>query len=83
MTPRLSPGWMSRKTLISPFRTFPLVYSEPDILSAVAGVAIGNSVLDLVYLHENGFFAGIDLPQGVFNQPYLNDFFALGKEEGS
>jgi len=63
-----------------PIQNLPFGIFRTRYLSAVAGVAIGNSVLDLVYLHENGFFAGIDLPQGVFNQPHLNDFFALGKE---
>jgi len=48
-------------------------------LTAVAGVAIGNHVLDLVYLHENGFLDGMGLPPGIFNQRYLNDFMALGK----
>jgi fumarylacetoacetase len=63
-----------------PIQNLPFGIFRTRYLSAVAGVAIGSSVLDLVYLHENGFFTGIDLPQGVFNQPYLNDFFALGKE---
>lgn len=50
-------------------------------LSPVAGVAIGNHVVDLVYLHENGFFDGIGLPPGIFNQRYLNDFIGLGKKK--
>jgi fumarylacetoacetase len=44
-------------------------------------VAIGDHVLDLVYLHENGFLDGLGLPVGVFNQRYLNDFMALGRKK--
>ncbi len=59
-----------------PFGIFRTSYLEPG-----AGVAIGEAVLDLTYLHENGFFEGMNLPQGVFNQKYLNDFIALGREK--
>jgi fumarylacetoacetase len=50
-------------------------------LSPVAGVAIGDHVIDLVYLHENGFLDGLDLPAGIFNQKYLNGFFSLGRSK--
>jgi fumarylacetoacetase len=50
-------------------------------LSPVAGVAIGDHVIDLVYLHENGFLDGLDLPAGIFNQKYLNGFFSLGRRK--
>jgi fumarylacetoacetase len=50
-------------------------------LSPVAGVAIGDYVLDLVYLHENGYLDGLDLPGGIFNQKYLNSFFSLGRSK--
>lgn len=43
-------------------------------------MAIGNYVLDLVYLHEHGFLDGLGLPPGIFNQRYLNDFIALGRK---
>lgn len=59
-----------------PFGIFRTSYLEPG-----AGVAIGNMILDLTYLHENGFFEGLNLPQGIFNQKYLNDFIALGREK--
>ena len=62
-----------------PIQNLPFGIFRTRYLTAVAGVAIGTNVLDLVYLHENGFFDGLDLPQGVFNQPFLNNFFALGK----
>ncbi|MCA6073868.1 fumarylacetoacetase [Fulvivirga sedimenti] len=57
-----------------PFGIFQTEYLEPG-----AGVAIGDYVLDLTYLHEGGFLDGLRLPQGIFNQSSLNDFIAQGK----
>lgn len=59
-----------------PFGIFKTSYLEPG-----AGVAIGNYILDLTWLNENGFLNGLGLPPGVFNQRYLNDFIGLGKEK--
>src|SRR5882762_2366069 len=63
-----------------PIQNLPFGIFKTRYLSAVAGVAIGSYVLDLVYLHEHGFFDGLDLPHGIFNQKYLNSFLALGKK---
>jgi fumarylacetoacetase len=62
-----------------PIQNLPFGIFKTKYLSAVAGVAIGDYVLDLVYLHENGFLNGLDLPPGIFNQKYLNDFISLGR----
>lgn len=62
-----------------PIQNLPFGIFKTKYLSPVAGVAIGNYVLDLVYLHENGYLDGLGLPAGIFNQKYLNDFLALGK----
>jgi fumarylacetoacetase len=40
---------------------------------------IGNTVVCLVRLQEAGYFSGINLPAGIFEKDYLNDFIALGK----
>ncbi|GIV36063.1 MAG: fumarylacetoacetase [Cyclobacteriaceae bacterium] len=64
-----------------PIQNLPFGVFKTRYLSPVAGVAIGNYVLDLVYLHENGFLDGLGLPAGVFNQRYLNDFIALGRKK--
>jgi fumarylacetoacetase len=64
-----------------PIQNLPFGIFKTKYLSAVAGVAIGNYVIDLVYLHENGYLDGLGLPAGIFNQKYLNDFFALGKKK--
>jgi fumarylacetoacetase len=44
---------------------------------------IGEYIVDLHYLHTNHFFAGIELPEGVFNQSELNSFISLGKNVSS
>jgi fumarylacetoacetase len=64
-----------------PIQNLPFGIFRTKYLSPVAGVAIGNHVVDLVYLHENGFFDGLGLPPGIFNQRYLNDFMALGRKK--
>lgn len=64
-----------------PIQNLPFGIFKTKYLSPVAGVAIGDHVLDLVYLHENGFLDGIGLPSGIFNQRFLNDFIALGKKQ--
>jgi fumarylacetoacetase len=64
-----------------PIQNLPFGIFKTKYLSPVAGVAIGNFVLDLVYLHENGFLDGLGLPSGIFNQRFLNDFLALGKKK--
>lgn len=43
------------------------------------GVAIGEFVVDVAYLHDEGFFDDLRLPRDVFRQQFLNDFLALGR----
>lgn len=64
-----------------PIQNLPFGVFRTQYLSPGAGVAIGDYVLDLVYLHEHGYFDGLGLPAGIFNQPYLNSFIALGKRK--
>ncbi|MBL7856859.1 MAG: fumarylacetoacetase [Cyclobacteriaceae bacterium] len=64
-----------------PIQNLPFGIFKTKYLSAVAGVAIGDHVLDLVYLHEHGYLDGLGLPSGIFNQKFLNDFLALGKKK--
>ncbi len=63
-----------------PIQNLPFGIFKTEYLSPVAGVAIGDHVLDLVYLHEHGYLDGLGLPAGIFNQKYLNDFFGLGRQ---
>ncbi|HNP18747.1 MAG TPA: fumarylacetoacetase [Fulvivirga sp.] len=64
-----------------PIQNLPFGIFKTQYLEAGAGVAIGEYILDLTYLHENGFLFGLDLPSGIFNQQYLNDFIGLGKKK--
>jgi fumarylacetoacetase len=63
-----------------PIQNLPFGIFRTQYLSPVAGVAIGDHVLDLVYLHEHGYLDGLGLPAGIFNQPFLNSFIALGRK---
>jgi fumarylacetoacetase len=65
-----------------PIQNLPFGIFKHQRATPSAGVAIGNHVLDLFYLHENGFLDGLGLHPGVFNQPVLNDFLALGRKKG-
>jgi len=40
---------------------------------------IGNTVISLAALQQDGYFANIKLPAGIFERDALNDFIALGK----
>lgn len=65
-----------------PIQNLPFGIFKTDYLPPGAGVAIGDHVLDLVYLHENGFLDGIGLPAGIFNHKDLNIFLNLGRKKG-
>lgn len=64
-----------------PIQNLPFGIFKTRYLSPVAGVAIGDHVLDLVYLQEHGFLDGLGLPSGIFNQKVLNEFFGLGRRK--
>lgn len=64
-----------------PIQNLPFGIFKTSYLSPVAGVAIGDHILDLVCMHENGFLDGLGLPPGIFNQPYLNSFLSLGRKK--
>lgn len=49
-------------------------------LSPRVGIAIGDKIVDLAVLHEEGFFSDLSLlPNDIFLKGALNDFIALGK----
>jgi len=64
-----------------PIQNIPFGRFKTNNLSPRAGVAIGNHILDLAYLHENGFLNDLGLSSGVFTQPSLNDFLATGRKK--
>jgi fumarylacetoacetase len=57
-----------------PFGVFKTVRMEERVCSA-----IGDFVIDLTVLAEEGFFDVLDLDTSVFYENYLNPFMALGK----
>jgi len=44
-----------------------------------AGTALGDYVIDLAYLHDQGHFAALSLPADIFRKGILNDFLAMGR----
>ncbi|MEX1238326.1 MAG: fumarylacetoacetase, partial [Cyclobacteriaceae bacterium] len=64
-----------------PIQNLPFgIFQGPDGIPR-AGAAIGNGVIDLAVLQEDGYLHERGLPTGIFRQPYLNDFLALGREK--
>jgi fumarylacetoacetase len=50
-------------------------------LSPRAGIAIGDKIVDLSILDQEGFFSDLFLPEGIFLSEALNDLIALGKTQ--
>lgn len=49
-------------------------------LSPRAGIAIGDKIVDLAVLHDEGFFSELSqLPHDIFLRDSLNEFISLGK----
>ncbi|MDH5608225.1 MAG: fumarylacetoacetase [Cyclobacteriaceae bacterium] len=72
---------------VGPMSDFPIqnlpfgIFSQGDGLRR-AGVAIGEQILDLAALQEDGYLDGMGLPDGLFAQPTLNAFIGRGRAEG-
>ena len=64
-----------------PIQNLPFGVFSPRQGAPRAGVAIGEMIADLSYLHEHGYLDGAGLPQGIFSQPTLNDFLSLGRKK--
>lgn len=63
-----------------PIQNLPFGIFETKDRDARAGIAIGNHIVDLAMLHEEGFLNLFDGPMSkYFHQPFLNDFISLGK----
>lgn len=58
-----------------PFGIFKSTYGENSVCSAIGGF-----IISLKELHELGFFQGIEIDSTVFENDFLNDFIATGKE---
>lgn len=57
-----------------PFGIFSIGESKKSLATA-----IGDKIVNLSYLANEGLFDEFDIPRGTFSQDYLNDFIALGK----
>ncbi len=70
---------------IAPTSEFPLqnlpfgIFSTDENAYRRVGVAIGEYILDLCVLGQDGLFDLLDLDPTIFHRPYLNDFISLGK----
>ncbi|RAV98799.1 fumarylacetoacetase [Pseudochryseolinea flava] len=64
-----------------PIQNLPFGIFKTSNRSPVAGVAIGEYVVDLAHLQDHGFLDSVDLPNKVFHQKYLNDFLSLGRKK--
>lgn len=64
-----------------PIQNLPFGIFKTDELSPRAGVAIGEFVIDLPFLHEHRYLDELDLPAGIFDRPVLNDFLSLGRKK--
>jgi fumarylacetoacetase len=59
-----------------PFGVFKTKKGSPRI-----GMAIGDKIVDLTVLDQEGFFAALFLPEGIFIKDALNELIALGKPQ--
>jgi fumarylacetoacetase len=50
-------------------------------LSPRIGIAIGDKIVDLSVLDQEGFFATLFLPEGIFLKDSLNEMISLGKTQ--
>ncbi len=62
-----------------PIQNLPFGIFKTSSKKARVGVAIGDYIIDMVELTNEGFLDDIDLPADVFEEPFLNEFMALGR----
>jgi fumarylacetoacetase len=62
-----------------PIQNIPFGICQPEGKTPRVATIIGDSVIDLAALAQEGYFSSIEMDQHVLEQNYLNDFIALGK----
>ncbi len=62
-----------------PIQNIPFGICKPKGKAPRVATIIGDSVIDLATLANEGYFSNINIDHQVFQQRYLNDFMALGK----
>lgn len=63
-----------------PLENLPFGIFKTQNITPRVGVAVGEYVIDMQQLAENGILEDWHFDTNVFAQPYLNDFMGLGKE---
>jgi fumarylacetoacetase len=63
-----------------PIQNLPFGIFKTKNRTPATGVAIGEQILDLVYLQQHGYLDSLALPVDLFDQSSLNRFFALGRK---
>ena len=64
-----------------PIQNLPFGIFERKGMKPRAGVAIGDHILDLAYLQENGYLEECQLPPEIFRGAILNEFLRLGRKK--
>ena len=64
-----------------PIQNLPFgIFQPPGGQQPRVGVAIGEQVADLGWLHNGGYLDGLDIPGSALHNSTLNDLIALGKD---
>lgn len=63
-----------------PIQNIPFGIIQPADKGPRLATRIGDFAIDLLKVSELGFFSDLSLPKSIFDNRYLNDFMALGKE---
>lgn len=63
-----------------PIQNLPFgIYTDKSVRHHACS-AIGDYIIDLYELANQGYLSGLDIPKEIFDSAHLNDFIALGKE---
>ena len=64
-----------------PIQNLPFGVAKPPAKGPRVVSRIGDSVIDLLEAYELGFFEGMSINKSVFDNSYINDLMALGKDK--
>ncbi|MCH2022211.1 MAG: fumarylacetoacetase [Saprospiraceae bacterium] len=62
-----------------PIQNIPFGVFQTAKKSPCLATIIGDTVIDLSELANQGYFSNLNIDSGVFNKRYINDFMAMGK----
>lgn len=64
-----------------PIQNLPFGVAKPPAKGPRVVSRIGDSVIDLLEAYELGFFEGMSISKSIFDNNYINDLMALGKDK--